>query len=151
MSDTIYGVSCGSYSDYRVLFMCASKAIAERAAADLMKGDGEDYSYWNDADVETFDLFDAPPVKVTVYTMQALIRDGKVLGGYGRTPEPELRQQKEWEWNTDAKKRPNVRVYRAPITGQDAWNITVHGLDKSGVLKAYSDRIVQMLAEEAAR
>lgn len=145
MSD-IYGVSSGSYSNYRVHFMCSSKAVAEQAASNL-RGDGG--GWYTDAQVEAFDLYDAPPKKILVYTMQALICDGKVLGGYGRTAEPVLSESTAWEWDTDAQKRPKVRVYKAPITGPTALNITVHGTDKRGVLKAYSDRIVQILAENS--
>ena len=142
VGDTVYGVSSGSYSDYRVLFMCSSKKVAERAAHALQhEKDG-----WNrDAEVQGFDQYDTPPKRVKVYTMQALIRDGKVLGGYGRTPEPVLHEGVEWEWDTVAGKRPSVRVYSAPVTGY-AKNITVMGTSRTAVLKAYSDRIVQMLA-----
>ena len=141
--DVMYGVSSGSYSDYRVLFMCATKKLAEAAAQALCDERGG----WNtDASVESFFVYDALPKRVKVYTMQALVRDGKVLGGYGRTPEPELYESIEWEWDTEATKRPHVRVYKAPSTGPSAQNITVKGTSRAAVLKAYSDRIVQMLA-----
>ena len=144
--NTVYGVSHGNYSDYTVLFLCADKKLAEKSAAALR---GESDGWYRDAGVEGFVMFDEPPKQVTVYTMQALVKDGEVLGSYGRIPEPKLTQKDEWEWDTDAKQRPSVRVYTAPVTGPKAKNITVHGTDKSGVLKAYSDRITQMLAEEA--
>ena len=40
---TIYAVSSGSYSDYRVQFVCESKAVAE-ASASALRGDDGDYN-----------------------------------------------------------------------------------------------------------
>ena len=141
--ETIYGVSSGSYSDYRVLFLCSDKQIAEAAVRDLQRADD---TWYSDACVEEFTLFDAPPKRLSVYTMQALVRGDQVLGSYGRHPKPELSESQEWEWEAPVSRRPSVRVYIAPVTGPRDKNITVTGTSKTAVLKAFSDRIAQMTA-----
>ena len=142
MSDkSVWVVSSGSYSDYRVHCAAPSKKAAKAIIAAL-NGD-ETYNYF----IEQVPVIDKAE-KVTIYGMEAIITDD------GTVREESVRDRDEW--NIDPlypqRLRPvTVRWVRAPIYHGRAGRLEVYGLDEERVRKTYSDMRAQLLADPALR
>jgi hypothetical protein len=134
----VYAVTEGSYSDYHILALFKTRALA-----DAHERDGEGDS------VEEFLLYNRRPTRVTVYSINARIwPDGSVTSEHVDRGEPQLRSQLEWEYGSysgPAKPIREARTLQAPYAGKD-WLVRVSGTDKAKVLKAFRDRVGQARA-----
>ena len=137
---TVYAVSSGTYSDYSVEALFTTKKLADEHLAAL--GDRE-------ASVETFLLFDAPPQRATVYSMNArILPDGEVVSENRRGPVNEVQERIVWEYGDfDGRPKPimEARTLHAPYAGKD-WIVRVKGTDRKRVEKAFHDRVAEARA-----
>lgn len=141
MSDkSVWVVSSGSYSDYRVHCAAPSKKAAQ-AIVVALNGD-ETCNYF----IEQVPVIDKAE-KVTIYGVEAIITDD------GTVREESVDRD---EWNVDPlypwRLRPvTVRWVRAPIYHGRAGRLEVYGTDEERVRKTYSDMRAQLLADPALR
>lgn len=138
---TVWVVSSGSYSDYRVHCAAPSKKAAQGIVAAL-NGD-ETYNYF----IEQVPVIDKAE-KVTIYGMEAIVTDD------GTVREESVRDRDEW--NIDPlypqRLRPvTVRWVRAPIYNGQAGRLEVYGLDEERVRKTYSDMRAELIADPGLR
>ena len=141
MSDRVWVVSSGSYSDYRVHCAAPSKKAAQ-AIVVALNGD-ETCNYF----IEQVPVIDKAE-KVTVYGIEAIITDA------GTVREESVRDRDEWNVDPLYPYRlcpVTVRWVRAPIYNGQAGRLEVYGLDEERVRKTYSDMRAQLLADPALR
>ena len=142
MSDkSVWLVSSGSYSDYRVHCAAPSKRGAREIVAALNGADE-----WTKYFVEQVPVIEKAE-RITVYGIEAIIEDA------GTVREESVLDRDEW--NVDPlypeRLRPvTVRWVRALIYHQ-AGRLEVYGLDEERVRKTYSDMRAQLLADPALR
>ena len=143
MSDkSVWVVSSGSYSDYRVHCAAPSKKAAQEIV-DVLNGADEWIKYF----VERVPVIEKAE-RITVYGIEAIISDA------GTVRKETVRDRDEW--NVDPllpeRLRPvAVRWVRAPIYNGQAGRLEVYGLDEERVRKTYSDMRAQLLADPALR
>lgn len=140
--ETMFAVSRGSYSDYRVLCVCDSRARAQK----IVKAYNADEDNRGNARVEELYFVDYDPQKVTLYHLEVEVRDN------GTTSEQGERQTSEWPfdpWNSHV--RVAWRWVRAPIHNGKGGRLEVHGTDLEAVRHVLSDRRAQLLADPAFR
>ena len=142
MSDkSVWLVSSGSYSDYRVHCAAPSKKAAQ-GIVDALNGDDEWIKYF----VERVPVVDKAE-KVTIYGVEAIVTDD------GTVREESVLDRDEWNVAPlyPERLRPvTVRWVRALIYHQ-AGRLEVYGLDEERVRKTYSDMRAQLLADPALR
>ena len=141
MSDRVWVVSSGSYSDYRVHCAAPSKKAAQ-AIVVALNGD-ETCNYF----IEQVPVIDKAE-KVTIYGMEAIVTDD------GTVREESVRDRDEW--NIDPlypqRLRPaTARWVRAPIYNGQAGRLEVYGLDEERVRKTYSDMRAELIADPGLR
>ena len=141
MSDRVWVVSSGSYSDYRVHCAAPSKKAAQ-AIVVALNGD-ETCNYF----IEQVPVIDKAE-RVTIYGVEAIVTDN------GTVREESVRDRDEW--NVDPlypqRLRPvTVRWVRAPIYNGQAGRLEVYGLDRERVGKTFSDMKAQLVADPALR
>ena len=139
---TVWVVSSGSYSDYRV--HCA--APSERAAKEIAAAMNADHAR-GDYMVESLPVIDRAE-RVTIYGNEAVITDDATVTDEG------ARDRKEWNVNPlyPERLRPvTVRWVRASVYRGRAGRLEVYGLDEERVRKTYSDMRAQLLADPALR
>ena len=141
MSDRVWVVSSGSYSDYRVHCAAPSKKAAQ-AIVVALNGD-ETCNYF----IEQVPVIDKAE-KVTIYGVEAIVTDD------GTVREESVRDRDEW--NIDPlypqRLRPvTVRWVRAPIYHGRAGRLEVYGTDRERVGKTFSDMKAQLVADPALR
>ena len=141
MSDRVWVVSSGSYSDYRVHCAAPSKKAAQ-AIVVALNGD-ETCNYF----IEQVPVIDKAE-RVTIYGVEAIVTDD------GTVREESVRDRDEW--NVDPlypqRLRPvTVRWVRAPIYNGQAGRLEVYGLDRERVGKTFSDMKAQLVADPALR
>lgn len=140
-SKEVFAVVSGEYSDYSVSFVCTTRELAEECAVKMNAIDG---SRWRGYEVEDMLMLDAVPRRVEVYRMDANISPtGKVTAPFNSTADPALHVSTDWDFDSRARKRPSVEVNKVT----SGTRLSVSGTDKSGVLKAFSDRVTKMLSE----
>lgn len=140
---TIWAVSSGSYSDYRVLFLCDSEELAESAAKSLY---ADPESWHSDARVEEMELYSRLPERVPYITFLAEIRD---VGGVvsersiptieheGASYEPLIPCQ--WRW------------VRAPVHHGLGGRLEVSGTDHELCRKVYGEKRALLVADAVFR
>ena len=141
MSDRVWLVSSGSYSDYRVHCAAPSKKAAQ-AIVVALNGD-ETCNYF----IEQVPVIDKAE-KVTIYGVEAIVTDD------GTVREESARDRDEWNVDPLYPYRlcpVTVRWVRAPIYNGQAGRLEVYGLDEERVRKTYSDMRAQLLADPALR
>ena len=141
MSDRVWVVSSGSYSDYRVHCAAPSKKAAQ-AIVVALNGD-ETCNYF----IEQVPVIDKAE-RVTIYGVEAIVTDN------GTVREESVRDRDEW--NVDPlypqRLRPvTVRWVRAPIYHGRAGRLEVYGLDEERVRKTYSDMRAELIADPGLR
>ena len=142
MSDkSVWVVSSGSYSDYRVHCAAPSKKAAQSIVAALNGDDRIEYF------VERVPVFEKAE-RVTIYGLDAVIEDDG-------TVRREAARERD-EWNVDPlypeRLRPaTARWVRAPCYNGRAGRLEVYGTDRERVRKTYSDMRAQLLADPALR
>ena len=143
MSDkSVWVVSSGSYSDYRVHCAAPSKRGAREIVAALNGADE-----WTKYFVEQVPVIEKAE-RITVYGIEAVIEDA------GTVREESVRDRDEWNVNPlyPERLRPvTVRWVRAPIYNGKAGRLEVYGTDEERVRKTYSDMRAQLLADPALR
>ena len=143
MSDRVWVVSSGSYSDYRVHCAAPSKKAAQGIVVALNGDDKERSKYF----VERVPVIEKAE-RITVYGIEAIITDD------GTVREESVRDRDEW--NVDPlyqqRLRPvTVRWVRAPIYNGQAGRLEVYGTDRGLVLKTFSDMRAELIADPALR
>lgn len=142
MSDRVWLVSSGSYSDYRVHCAAPSKRAAKEIAAAL-NADQERGRFM----VESLPVIDRAE-QVTVYGIEAIITDA------GTVREESVRDRDEWNVDPLYPYRlcpVTIRWVRAPIYNGQAGRLEVYGTDRERVGKTFSDMKAQLVADPALR
>lgn len=139
MSTTVWAVTSGSYSDYRVKALFPTEELANLAIANAPP-------YWNGYDVEAFELFDELPANIAIYERMATIwDDGEVLN---HDHVPILRVEAAWDLTYPDRAVPvRWRWVRAPVHEQrDGGRLLVFGIDEERVMRVFSDKRAEILA-----
>lgn len=142
MSDQVWLVSSGTYSDYRVHCAAPSKKSAKDIVTTL-----------NEADEWTKYFAEPVPViekaeRITVYGLEAVIEDA------GTVREESVRDRDEWNVEPlypDRLRPVTVRWVRAPCYNGRAGRLEVYGTDRERVRKTFSDVKAQLLADPVLR
>lgn len=139
---TLYAVTSGSYSDYRVEVLFTTRELAEQHLA--ARKTGRDGWYDTDVSIEEFVLLDRPPERHTVITRSGRVSpDGDVVNDHTST-------EVEWEYGHiygPAKPLMGARTYTAPAW-PGAINVEVRGTSKGRVEKAFQDRMAAARAQQ---
>ena len=133
----MWGVSRGSYSDYRMLCVCDSKKRAKEIAA-----------LTDDGMVEALPYFDRDPKRVTTFWLNENLYDD------GTTDERYESQRTEWEFDMLYPERiapVRWRWVRASIHRGRGGRLEVSGTDLERVRKVFGDRRGMLLTDEAMR
>lgn len=138
---TVWAISSGSYSDYRVDAVCESKEIAEATAAKMNMLENRRYEEYG---VEELPLIDESVHKVVVYYMNVEILDA---GGIGAERQWETQ---EWSHDNDATEAA-WRWTRAPYIGTRGGRLDVWGTDQERVRKVLGDQRAMLMADDAYR
>lgn len=145
MSDTIWVVSRGEYSDYSVLCACPTKKDAEKLAQRIRQPEPNSFSYDRDARVEELPMLTgAAEPKEVLHLTETVWDDGTTEKHIERT-------RLEWPWTTSGTPRVAWRWVRAPMHNGRGGRLEVHGVDHRAVRRTFSDRRAQLLAEDAFR
>ena len=142
MSDRVWLVSSGSYSDYRVHCAAPSKRAAKEIAAAL-NADQERGRFM----VESLPVIDRAE-QVTVYGIGAIITDA------GTVREESVRDRAEWNVDPlypDRLRPVAFRWVRAPIYHNRAGRLEVYGTDRERVRKTFSDVRAELIADPTLR
>ena len=139
---SVWLVSSGSYSDYRVHCAAPSKTAAQ-GIVDALNGDDE----WTKYFVEQVPVIEKAE-RITVYGIEAIIEDA------GTVREESVRDRDEW--NIDPlypqRLRPvTVRWVRAPIYNGKGGRLEVFGTDLERVRRVFSDTRAQLIADPGLR
>ena len=138
---TMYVVSKGEYSDYRVMCVTDSKERAEHVA-DAYNAT----SPWAGADVEELPYVDSEPQRLHILTMTENLWDD------GTTSETLERVELSWEFDLlfpDHAVPVGWRWVRAPIHRGRGGRLDVFGTDHERVRKVFGERKAQIRADEA--
>ena len=138
---TVWIVSSGSYSDYRVHCAAPSKRGAREIVAAL-NGADERPRYF----VERLPVIEKAE-RITVYGFEAVIEDAGTVRN-------SVLHRDEWNVNPlyPQRLRPvTVRWVRAPIYHGRAGRLEVYGTDRERVGKTFSDMKAQLVADPALR
>lgn len=142
---TVWGLTRGSYSDYRICAIFERKEDAEAALnvrdARIGWGGGED--------VEEFSFYPAggSPLTVTTHHWTGEFTDA------GDEPRRNKAVEVEWEYNRSdpSGPRPSVRFVRAPIHRDKGGRLEVRGTDLLAVQHAWSDNVARIRANVSLR
>jgi len=136
---TVWAVTRGSYSDYKVLAIFAANADAERHLATASAS-----GIWNRAEsVEQFDFYDEgeQPELITWYERSAVILDD------GSATHENESVQTDWDYDQlygHQTARPSVRFVRAPIYQDKGGRLEIRGTDRQAVNQSYGDNLAQI-------
>ena len=142
MTDRVWLVSSGSYSDYRVHCAAPSKKAA-RGIVDALNGDDEWIKYF----VEQVPVIEKAE-RVTIYGIEAIIEDA------GTVCEESVLDRDEWNvvpLYPERLRPATARWVRAPIYNGKAGRLEVYGTDRERVRKTFSDMRAQLLVDPALR
>lgn len=133
---TIYAISSGSYSDYRVLAVCEDEATAEAWAKALRE---EPDGWRTDANVESMLMLEAgePVIKRHCVDLRQELSDNGTERPYN------VSESDEYEIGSiqDAPpKRPSVRFVRAPMHNGKGGRLEITGQTLKAVMKVYSEQ-----------
>ena len=139
---TVWVVSSGSYSDYRVLCAAPSKKAAQEIV-DVLNGADEWIKYF----VERVPVIEKAE-RITVYGIVAIISDA------GTVRKETVRDRDEW--NVDPllpeRLRPvAVRWVRAPIYNGQAGRLEVYGTDRELVGTTFSTMKARLVGDPELR
>lgn len=143
MTDRVWLVSSGSYSDYRV--HCA--APSKRGAREIVAALNADADGWSRYFMERVPVIEKAE-RVTVYGFEAVIADD------GTVRREAARERDEWNVNPlcPERLRPvTVRWVRASVYRGRAGRLEVYGADRERVRKTFSDMRAQLLVDPALR
>lgn len=144
MSDRIYVVSAGTYSDYAVLCACNSKSDAAIIAK---KVTDSGIGWRGDARVESLPVVTSDVAPVSVLRLSENIFDDDRLAGYD--------EQVRVEWPFDSLFGDAVPLHwrwvRAPIHEGKGGRLEVSGTDHERVRKVFSERKALLRTDDAFR
>lgn len=142
MSDEVWAVSSGCYSDYSVLCVCPSKADAEAVAAKFNAADK-----YEEARVESFPVVDRTVEQLAVLKLQTTLWDD------GTETDTREHVEHEWpfHWEEAARSKVVWRWVRAPMHHDKGGRLEVSGVDHERVRRVYSDHRAELIAEHAVR
>lgn len=134
---TVWGLTAGNYSDYRVLALFTTR----EAAVTAEEAHNADVGQWGEQGaIAEFDLYDELPEKDTVWRIEERIAEDGTTSGYSETSEARL------PWN---------HGYFMPTRVQSEYydhirpaRLRVWGTDQQAVRQAFSDRKAQIRAEQ---
>lgn len=151
MATKMWTVESGSYSDHRVHCVCRTKAQAEALVA----------AYNGESEYGSAVVGELPIVTkvehVTTYTMSLDIwDDGAVSTPFSRTsstaPIERVKTELSFDMLHPFHNQPVTwRWVRAPVHDGKGGRLDVVGTDQERVRKVFSDRKVQLLAEDVFR
>lgn len=138
----VWGITRGSYSDYRVLAIFEDQAEAKAFCA-AHQNTAHDSPWGAPDDVECFMFYPkgVQPVLNTVHSRSVVVWDS------GDTEEAMERGRVEWEYSPlydRVSARPNVRFVRAPMYHNKGGRLEVEGLDQQAVNQAYGDNLARL-------
>ena len=140
---SLWAVTKGSYSDYRVLCICDSKERAKRIASLPAKD-----SWSDDRNVEEILFFDRDPVTVTTYSISEELLDDGTTHAYRE----DIRSEWEFDMLYPERNRPAIwRWVRAPYIENRGGRLDVSGTDLERVRKVFSDRKAMLRSDDAMR
>lgn len=135
----MWAVSSGSYSDYRVLCVCATKKDAERIIARAAD------EFADEMRVEQKILADDTTAPEEILNLTVNLWDDGTEGGHREW----VRAQ--WPWDYGYAPPVKWRWVRAPIHDNKGGRLEVSGSDHERVRRVFSDRRAQIKAEDALR
>lgn len=140
---TMWAVSAGDYSDYRVLCICETKEAAEIVAAKYNQHLGSRYGV---ADVEEFALVDGSVQRESILYMQQVILDDGTTQDLQETikaewPFERLHEEQEATW----------RWIRAPYIQRIGGRLEVQGKDHERVRRIFGEQKAALMADDAYR
>lgn len=139
--ERIFGVSAGSYSDYRVLCICPTKKDAKAVAAKVRND-----SWHSDADVEEFVFVTADVEQIPVLSLSTTLWDD------GTETAVSERITDEWPFDSIQDVVPlSWRWVRAPIHDNKGGRLDVQGADHERVRRTYSDKRAEIMADAGLR
>ena len=141
MSKKMWALSSGSYSDYRVKVLFASKKLAEEA----VRADNADKESWGESFSEVFEVYDTVPEMVTVHVWQEAIYDDGTTSDFRASAHSHLPWNHYWDYAENG--RPKVRFVRAPMYHNRGGRLEVSGTDEQAVKQAFTDNKARILAE----
>lgn len=139
VAKSMWVVSRGSYSDYRVMAICDSKERAEKAAKLLEYGEGF---------AEELIYLDHDPKRYTVHEISENLWDN------GATTQHQESQRTEWEHDLlfPERLRPvGWRWVRAPVHHNEGGRLEVYGTSLTRVQKVFSDKSAEIRATDTLR
>jgi hypothetical protein len=141
---TIYAVTQGTYSDYRVRVLFNNRDDAHRHIKSL-QADDDPYLHTEELDIEEFTLMDPgeQPERVPHHYVQIIV------GPHGGIQKEHHSFGMTWtagDYDSPPGKRPRVEVGQAPAFGQ-GWYIRVVARTEEAAWKAARDRAAQKRAE----
>lgn len=137
----VWVVSKGTYSDYRVMCACRSKADASAVAAKYNASDS-----WASARVERLPIIGADVERVAVLSMTTTLWDNG--------EEADSRESMQFEWPFDSYRElapVRWRWVRGPIHKGKGGRLDVHGIDIERVRRVFSDKRAEIMATPALR
>jgi len=145
MTDKMWALSSGSYSDYRVLCVCPSKKVAKQLAA---RYNADNRSY-DEVYVEQIAFVSDPDIqRIEIMSMFQEIWDN------GEISEPRQQYRVEWPFDLlypEAAVPVSVRWVRAPIHHNKGGRLEVHGTDHERVRKTFSEMSAALRTDDALR
>lgn len=143
--ETVWVISRGAYSDYRVLAVVRGKKKDAELLAARANAAGD--SYGDAYEVESLPVVSPDVKKVETLMLIAEIRDeGPVV------KEERMNVQVEWPFDSlYALAKTEWRWVRAPIHNGKGGRLEVWGTDHERVRKVYGDRKAMLLSDDAMR
>lgn len=143
-AETVYVISSGSYSDYRV--HAVVKGGVKDAQRLVDRANGIRDSYHDDYTVESLPVVTADVERVSILSLQENIWDD------GTTTELHERTSVEWPFDTMYDLADlSWRWVRAPMHKNRGGRLEVRGTDHERVRKVFSDRRAALMTDDALR
>lgn len=140
MDETVYAVTTGSYSDYRVHAVCRTKAGAERLAG-RMRADVD--GWHTDADTIPLPVVDPEIEQVVTLSLSENLWDD------GTTSDVRDGQRTEWPFIPMQFPKQGWRWVRAPVHQGKGGRLEVWGTDHEAVRRVFSDKRAEIRATPA--
>lgn len=130
---TVFAISEGSYSDYRVNVLFTTRELAEAHRA-------EAYSDPAYAEIEEFYLYDDPPKHIVIYQRTCWV------GSDGEVTLDQDTNNVLWEYNGGATLKPLMLADTRVVL--ESLQVRVTGTDAARVERAFQDRVAQARARQ---
>jgi hypothetical protein len=140
----IYSLSEGEYSDYRVLALFTTRALADQAREAHIEE--AEHAYMDELKVEEFALYESVPEPVIHYEITENIWRNGTETNYDETMKTRRPWMSTYPPITD---RPHAecRVLTGPHREKEGWHLEVRGTNLEKVRKAFQDRKMKLKAQ----